>query len=135
MVTINAERPVWRTHLEQRVARNIDWAAVERAKKAEDAHAAVERREFLYGRLFGNAGAGGQAVAALRIENEAQELFSRAIASFDNRLQIQILRVAVDNRWHSIVSAFMKKWAGEHPIADTVQELWSLTLTISRTAV
>jgi hypothetical protein len=131
-MTINAERPMFRTHIADQAAKYIDWAAVERAKKAEDARAAVERRDFLYGRLFGGGG-GGRDVAALRSEHEAQELFSRALSNFDNRLQVQVLRVAVDNRWPSVVSAFIKVWAGEHPIADTVQELW--TLTTGRAAV
>lgn len=124
-----------RLTITDRAARNVDWAAVQRARKAKDARAAVERREFLYGRLFGNAGAGGRDVAALRSEHEARELFSRALSNFDNRLQLQVLRVAVDNRWHAVVSAFIKVWAGEHPIADTVQELWTLTLTTDRAAV
>ncbi|MDF3342098.1 hypothetical protein P3H80_32075 [Mycolicibacterium septicum] len=53
----------------------------------------------------------------------------------DNRLQVEILRVAVDNRWGSVVNAFINYWAGEHPIGDTVEELWNLTLTTDRTAV
>lgn len=118
----------------ERARRNVDWAAVERAKKAEDARAAVERREFLYGRLFDSAGDPGTDVAGLRSESEAQELFSRAIASFDSPLQIKVLHVAVDNRWTSIVRGFGKVWDG-HPIADTVQELWNLTLTTDRPAV
>lgn len=109
-----------------RVTKQIDWAAAERAKKAEEARAAVERREFLYGRLFDGAG-GGQDVAALSSERDARELFSRALSSFDNRLQVQVLRVAVDNQWASIVTAFIKVW-DDHPIARTVQELWSLTI-------
>jgi hypothetical protein len=120
-------------HMVDRVSRNVDWAAVERARKAEDARAAVERREFLYGRLFDRT-RGGRDVAALSSERDAQELFSRAVSSFDNRLQVQVLHVAVDNRWASIVTAFIKIW-DEHPIAKTVQELWSLTPSTGRSAV
>jgi hypothetical protein len=134
VVTINADRPVFRAHIEDRAAKRVDWAAAERAEKAESERAAAERREHLYFRLFGSV-RGNRLVEALRSEAEARELFKKAILNADVDLQIQILRVAVDNRWHAVVTAFIKQWTDEHGIAATVEELWSLILTTGRAAV
>lgn len=119
--------------LVERAARNVDWAAVERAESERIVRANVERREFLYSRLFRDVSR-RRDLAGLRTESAAQELFARALASADDRLQLGILRVAVDHRWRSVVTAFIKHWSYEHPIAVTVEELWTLTLTTSRTA-
>ncbi|WP_231975940.1 hypothetical protein, partial [Mycobacterium sp. E2462] len=85
--------------------------------------ATAERINFLYSRLFGRV-VPNRVVAALHTENAARELLQCADS---NLVQVEILRVAVDNRWASVVEAFIKVWDGEHPIAVTVQELWTLT--------
>lgn len=110
----------------ERVARNVDRAAVERAEQVHAARTTAERITFLHSRLFGNVVPGGD-VAALRTENAAREMLTTALDSANNLRQVEILRVAVDNRWASVVEAFIKVWDGEHPIAATVQELWTLT--------
>lgn len=115
-------------------AKNVDPAAVEVMRRAEAARATAERVDFLYGRLFGNVQP-NRDVACLRTEDQAREMFGVALENANNLLQVEILRVAVDNRWPSIVTAFIKIWDGEHPIADTVRELWSLTLKTGRSAV
>ncbi|WP_221043173.1 hypothetical protein [Mycobacterium senriense] len=112
----------------ERVARNVDRAAVEHAEKKQAARATAERIEFLYRRLFGKVSVGTQ-VAALRTENAALQDFGRAVDQANNRLQVAILRVAIDNRWATVVNAFINLWDGEHPIADTAKELWHLTTT------
>lgn len=120
--------------IHDRVAIEVDHAEVERASREQTARENAERREFLYGRLFGNV-ALDRDVSCLRTESAATELLRSSVrGDFDNRRQVQILRVAVDNRWASVVHAFIKVWNGEHPIAQTVQELWSLTLTTGRTS-
>lgn len=118
----------------ERVAKNVDPAAVEVMRRAEAARRNAERSDFLYGRLFGNVQP-NRDVASLRTEDQAREMFRLALENANNLLQVEILRVAVDKRWPSIVTAFIKVWDGEHPIADTVRELWNLTLTTGRSAV
>jgi hypothetical protein len=117
--------------LVERVVRKVDRAAVKRAEQEEIARTNAERREFLYDQLFRNVSP-GRDVLSLLTESTAQELFARALY-VDVQQQIAILQVAVDHRWSSIVTAFIKHWAGDpqHPIADTVQELWNLTTTRS----
>lgn len=105
---------------------NADRAAVKRAKQDRAARATAERITFLYSCLFGNV-VPGRDVAALRTENTAREMLATAVGSANNLRQVEILRVAVDNRWASVIEAFIKVWDGEHPIAATVQELWNLT--------
>lgn len=117
----------------ERVARNVDRAAVNRAEGERIMRVNVERRELLYSRLFQNVPAGAD-VTGLRTESAAQELFARALACSDSRLQVAILRAAIDNRWGSIVRAFVKTW-DDHPTANTAQELWNLTLTTGRPTV
>ncbi|MEE2853506.1 MAG: hypothetical protein VX424_12755 [Actinomycetota bacterium] len=106
----------------------VDRAAVERMTKERTAQATAERIAFLYSRLFGNV-APGRDVEDLRTENEAREMFTTALGSADNLRQVEILRVAVDNRWANVVNAFIKAWDGEHPISAAAQELWNLTTT------
>jgi hypothetical protein len=101
---------------------------VQRAERERTARVNAERREFLHSRLFQNATLSGD-VARLRAEDGAREMLRRAFESADNHRQIEILRVAVDNRWASVLNAFIKAWDGEHPISDTVRELWTLTTT------
>lgn len=96
------------------------------------ARANAERIAFLYSRLFGNV-APGRDVAQLRTESQASNMFLRARG--ENRRQVEILRVAIDNRWDSVVNAFIAVWDDEHPIADTVQELWTLIVATGRSAV
>ncbi|MFL0294218.1 hypothetical protein ACJH6J_24705 [Mycobacterium sp. SMC-18] len=110
----------------------IDHETVERSERERAANAAEERRKYLYARLFQHV-TPTRDVAGLRTESQASDMFLRARG--ENLLQIAILRVAVDNRWGSVVTAFIKLWDGEHPIAGTVQELWNLTLTTGRSAV
>jgi hypothetical protein len=112
----------------ERCKRQVNRAAVERAEQDRIAQATAERITFLYSRLFGNV-VPSRDVAALRTENAAREMLAIALGSADNLRQVEILRVAVDNRWASVVNAFIKAWAGEHPIADTAKELWHLTIT------
>lgn len=118
----------------ERVKARIDPAEVARAERERVTAANAERREYLYGRLFRNV-TPGRDVARLRTKDAALEMLRRAADNADNRLQVQILRVAVDNRWESVVNRFIRIWDGEHPIAQTVAELWSLTLTAGRDAV
>lgn len=110
----------------ERCQRQVDRAAVERAEQERAAQAIAERIDFLYARLFGNVVL-DRYVAALRTENEAQEAFRGALDNANKRLEVEIVRVAFDNRWASVVKAFIKAWDGEHPIANTVEELWRLT--------
>lgn len=110
----------------ERCIAKVDRAAVEREERERIARATAERIQFLYGRLFGNVVLSPD-VRDLRTESQAREMFGLALNTADNRLQVQILRVAVDNRWATVVNAFIKVWAGEHPISKTVQELWDLT--------
>lgn len=105
---------------------NADRATVKRAKQDQAARTTAERITFLYSRLFRNV-APGRDVAALRTENAAREMLTTALGSANNLRQVEILRVAVDNRWTSVIEAFIKVWDGDHPIAATVQELWTLT--------
>jgi hypothetical protein len=107
----------------ERCAAKVDRAAVQRVEQERAAQATVERINFLYSRLFSRV-VPNQVVAALRTENAALDLLRSADS---NLLQVEILRVAVDNRWTSVVEAFIKRYDGEHPIAATVQELWTLT--------
>jgi hypothetical protein len=123
VATINA-RDGGRVALTERVARNVDHEAVERAERERTARVNAERREFLYDQLFRNVFP-NRDVESLRTEAAASEMLSRAVY-VDNRLQVEILRLAVDNQWSSVVEAFVKHWA-EHPIAYTVLELWTLT--------
>jgi hypothetical protein len=102
---------------------NVDRAAVQRGEQERAARVTEERIDALYSRLFRGV-VPNLAVAALRTENAALDLFRSADS---NLLQVEILRVAVDNRWTFVVEAFIKVWDGEHPIAATVQELWNLT--------
>jgi hypothetical protein len=115
-----------RLPLVERVAMNVDRAAVQRDEQERAAQATAERVKFLYGRLFGHVSR-GSGVAALRTEDAALKAFGGAVDQANNLLQVEILRVAVDNRWASVVQAFIKVWDGEHPIAATVEELWNLT--------
>lgn len=110
----------------ERVRAGVDPAEVERAERKRNARVNAERRDFLYGRLFQNVTLSGD-VARLRTEDAARELLRRAVENADNLRQVEILRVAIDNRWGTVVQAFIKVWDGEHPISDTVQELWHLT--------
>ncbi|WP_133057954.1 hypothetical protein [Mycolicibacterium vulneris] len=112
--------------LVKRVAMNVDRAAVQRAEQERAAQATAERIAFLYGRLFGNVSLGSIA-AGLRAEDAALQAFGGAVDQANNLLQVEILRVAIDKRWTSVVKAFIKIYDGEHPIAATVQELWNLT--------
>ncbi len=114
-------------------AMNVDRAAVERNERIRAARAAEERQKFLYSRLFQHV-TPNRDVAGLRTEGQANDMYRRAPGG-DTPLQLQILRVAIDNRWGSVVNAFIKTWAGEHPIANTVQELWNLTVSTGRAAV
>jgi hypothetical protein len=124
VVTISANDMRPGMSIVEHVARNVDRAVVERAERDLTAQATAERIAFLYSRLFGNVAVGGD-VARLRTENEASTMLRRAVASADNLLQVKILRLALDNRWATVVNAFIKVW-DEHPISDTVQELWAL---------
>lgn len=107
----------------ERCMAKVDHAAVKRAEQDRAAQATAERIKFLYSRLFGRV-VPNRVVAALHTENAARELLQSADS---NLIQVEILRVAVDNRWASVVEAFIKVWDGEHPIAATAQELWNLT--------
>lgn len=107
----------------ERAAMKVDRAAVERGERDRTARATAERIEFLYSRLFQNVVV-NRDVARLRTENAAREMFRFATSNLE---QVEILRVAIDNRWTSVVRAFIKVWDDEHPISDTVQELWDLT--------
>lgn len=109
-----------------RVKAKIDPAAVRRIEQERAAQATAERIKFLYGRLFGHVSR-GSIVTGLRTEDAALKAFGGAVDQANNLLQVEILRVAVDKRWASVVKAFIKVWDGEHPIAATVQELWNLT--------
>lgn len=112
---------------------NVDRETAARFKAKQAARAAEERRKLLYGRLFHHVTL-NRDVASLRTESQASDMY-RCAPGGDTPLQMQILRVAIDNRWSSVVNAFIKAWAGEHPIANTVQELWNLTPTTGRSAV
>lgn len=116
------------------IARGVDRAAAQQDRQARQTRADQERMVFLYSRLFRNVTASRE-VVALRSEAEARQMFSNALATADNRLQVEILRAAVDKRWASIVTAFIKVWHDEHPIGKTVDELWTLVLTTGRAAV
>jgi len=107
----------------ERCMAKVDHEAVKRAEQDRAAQATAERIKFLYSRLFGKV-VHNRVAAALHTENAARELLQSADS---NLMQVEILRVAVDNRWASVVEAFVKVWDGKHPIAATVQELWNLT--------
>lgn len=126
VATINAERPLFRTHLVDRVTKNIDWETVERAKQAEAARRTVERIAELRHIVFRNATRSHRGIEALTNEPAAARLLISASRSADSRLVLGILQVAMDNRWGDVVKAGTRYFR-EHPVAARIRELWDLT--------
>lgn len=107
------------------VTRNIDRAAVERADRKRVARETAERIATLHHIVFRNA-VSNRNVEALKNEPAASRLLISAGNSADGFQVLAIVRVAIDNRWHSAVQAGVR-YFGEHPVADRIQELWNLT--------
>jgi hypothetical protein len=114
-------------------ARNVDRAGVERAERKRAARANEERIATLRHIVFRNAKP-NRDVAALTNEPAAARLLISAGNSADGFQVLAIVRVAIDNRWHSVVQAGVR-YFGEHPVADRIQELWQLTHPAGRSAV
>jgi hypothetical protein len=123
-MTVNAEPPVFRTNIVDRAAKRIDWAAVERLRRDEAARARTERIAQLRHIVFRNA-AGGRNLRALTTEADAAQLLISAGNSADGFLVLAIVKVAIENRWPAVVQAG-RRFFGEHPVADRLQELWDL---------
>jgi hypothetical protein len=105
---------------------NVDHAAVEAMRRNEAARAVAERIEVLRHIVFHNAARGNREIEDLTQEPEAARLLIRASASADGRMVLGILRVAIDNRWGDVVKAGARHF-GEHPVAERIHELWTLT--------
>jgi hypothetical protein len=110
----------------ERAARNVDHAAVKAMRRNEAARTTTERIEALRHIVFHNATRGNRHIEALTNEPAAARLLILASESADGPMVLGILRVAIDNRWGDVVKAGARHF-GEHPVAERIHELWSLT--------
>lgn len=111
--------------LMERVARNIDHAAIEAQRRHEAARATAQRIAHLRHIVFRNA-AHNRDIEDLKNEADAARLLIRASQSADGFAVLGILRVAIDQRWRDVIRAGIR-YFDEHPVATHIQELWHLT--------
>lgn len=120
--------------LVDRAAKNVDWSAVERQKRAEAARAREARIVELRHNIFCDAARGNRDINALTDQPAAARLLIAAGNNADSFQVLAIVRVAIDNQWPSVVQAGVC-YFGDHPVADRIQELWRLTHSTGRSLV
>lgn len=105
---------------------NIDHAVIEITRRADAERATAERIETLRHIVFRNAIRGNGLIDGLSDEPAAARLLITASNQADGFAVLAIVRKAIDRRWSNVVQAGIR-YFGEHPVAQRIQELWSLT--------